>query len=135
MNLSLRLSMRMAFAMGIFLPVLETIRRINQILQPQYFIHWFDDYILGAILIWAAWKVHKGKRNSGYFLIAAWGIAVGVLSMSFLYQLDLYINPGEEPGVFSKHLVAVVKGLLLTYIFIGLSKSVRGQEESERVGE
>ena len=131
MNSSLRLSMRMAFAMGIFLPILETARRINQILIPQYFIHWFDDYILGAILIWAAWTVYKGKQNSGYFLIAAWGIAVGVLSMSFLYQIDLYINPGEEPGVFSKHLVAVVKGLLLTYIFIGLSKSVRGQRDLE----
>ncbi|HEX5112556.1 MAG TPA: hypothetical protein VFV79_06905 [Saprospiraceae bacterium] len=131
MNPSLRLSMRMAFAMGIFLPILETVRRINQILIPQYFIHWFDDYILGAILLWSAWTVYKGKRNSGYFLIVAWGIAVGVLSMSFLYQIDLYINPGEEPGIFSKHIVAVVKGLILAYIFIGLSKSIRSQRDLE----
>lgn len=131
MNSALRLSMRMAFAMGIFLPVLETIRRINQILLPQYFIHWFDDYILGAILIWTAWSVYKGKQNSSHYLIAAWGIAVGVLFMSFLYQIDLYINPGEEPGVFSKHLVAVVKGLLLAYILVGLSNSIKGQRVEE----
>lgn len=125
------LSARMAMCMGIFLPVLETIRRSNQILHAQYFIQWFDDYILGAVLIIASLAVFRGKRNSPLYLVIAWSMTAGVLSMSLLYQLDLYLNPGEEPGVFSKHLVAFVKGLLVGYSFFGLLKSIQGVRVSQ----
>ncbi len=44
----LKISMRMALFMGIFLPLAETLRRSNQLLDPARFINWFDDYLLGG---------------------------------------------------------------------------------------
>jgi len=129
LNGSIRSSAFMALAMGIFLPILETIRRSNQILNPKYFIHWFDDYLLGAILLIAALMVFRQKKNASLYLVAAWGMAAGTLLMSFLYQIDLYFNPGVEPGVFSKDIVALVKGLIVAYTWIGLWKSIQAQQE------
>ena len=118
----LQASARMALAMGIFLPLLETIRRSNQILHFQYFFHWFDDYILGALLIIAAVKVLRRKPNASLFLLATWAATAGVLVMSLLFQINLYFGFGEEEGVISMHLVALVKGLIVAYSLIGLSK-------------
>ena len=124
-NPGLLTSARMALIMGILLPVLETIRRSNQILHLQYFFHWFDDYILGALLIIAAIRVLRSKPNASLFLLVAWAATAGVLVMSLLFQLNLYLGFGKEEGVISTHVVAFVKGLLVTYSLIGLSKSWR----------
>ena len=129
-NAVLRVSARMALAMGIFLPVLETIRRSNQILHLQYFIQWFDDYILGAILLIAAIRVLNGKPFASLLLLVAWSMTVGVLLMSFLFQLNVYLGIGEEAGIFSTHVVAFVKALLVTYTLIGLLKSWQGVKSS-----
>ena len=50
----LKISTYIAFIGGIVTPALETIRRWNQLSDPQYFINWFDDYIIGAFLLIAA---------------------------------------------------------------------------------
>lgn len=57
--------------------------------------------------------------------IFVWSMTVGFLAMSFLYQLNLYLGMEEDPGVFSRHLVALVKALLVTYTIIGLTKSIK----------
>lgn len=50
---ALNSSMRMAVCMGIFLPLAETLRRSNQLLDPARFLNWFDDYLLGGALLLA----------------------------------------------------------------------------------
>ncbi|HEY0262618.1 MAG TPA: hypothetical protein VGB95_06300, partial [Chitinophagales bacterium] len=55
----LRVSAKMALVMGIFLPVAETIRRSSQLLDYKKFFSWFDDYMLGFVLIGAAYFVLK----------------------------------------------------------------------------
>lgn len=40
----------MAVIMGIFLPLAETIRRFNQLLDVTKFFNWFDDYLSAAHL-------------------------------------------------------------------------------------
>jgi hypothetical protein len=104
-NDSLRISTRMATIMGIFLPFIETIRRSNQILDPTKFLNWFDDYMLGGVLLISVYLVRKRVTNSLSYLIAAWGFASGALFLSFLAQFDIYAK--SDPGIFPTQLVAI----------------------------
>ena len=97
--------------MGVFLPAAETTRRIKQMTDLNTFFTWFDDYILGAILLFAAYMVFKNKINSIAYLIAAWGIGTGALFLSFLGQLDYYQSDTGDPGIFSTTFVLIAKGL------------------------
>jgi hypothetical protein len=121
----LKVSAKMAVVMGVFLPVGEMVRRINQILDYKEFFSWFDDYILGSVLLWSAYLVFKKTKNSVAYLIGAWGIAAGALSVSFLGQFKYYQTTSGDPGVFPTTFVAVGKGLILLYILVGLKKSIK----------
>lgn len=118
----------MAFIMGIFLPLAETIRRINQISDLKEFFSWFDDYILGIILLAAAYRTIKKRPNSISYLIAAWGMGTGALFLSFLGQFNYYDTPAGEPGIFSTTFVAIAKGCILLFMLFGLWKSIKANE-------
>ena len=115
----------MAFAMGVFLPVAETIKRIHQILDYREFFSWFDDYMLGAILLWSAYKVFNKHKNSVAYLIAAWGMGTGALSLSFLWEFTYNQKNSLDPGIFSTTFITVAKGLILAYMLIGLANAIK----------
>ena len=121
----LKTSVKMATIIGIFLPLAETVRRSNQILDLTRFFSWFDDYMLGGILLIAVYLVKKRKNNAISFFIAAWGFVAGALFMSFLSQFDYYITNTSDPGVFSTNFVTIAKGLILVYIIIGLYVAIK----------
>jgi len=118
---------------GILLPLAETFRRSNQLLDPSRFFNWFDDYLLGGILLVTAYRVNKKKQNAISFLIAAWGIGVGALFLSFLGQFDYYRTAAGDPGVFSTTLVAIVKGIILGYMLVGLHLSIKSNNRADVV--
>jgi hypothetical protein len=124
----LKTSMRMAIALGIFLPALETVRRIHQILVPEYFFRWFDDHMLGGLLLLAAFAVSRNKPNCIEYLIAAWGAATGALALSLLGQLDEYIHRVPDAGIFSSGLVTIAKGTILAYIILGLNYAIKASK-------
>ncbi len=124
-NKALLTSMRMAVALGIFLPLAETVRRIHEVLAFENFFRWFDDYILGAVLLYAAFLVWKQKHNATLYLIAAWGAAVGGLTLSLYGQFDGYFKNNPDAGIFSSGFVLIAKALILFYILIGLQKSIQ----------
>jgi hypothetical protein len=124
-NKSLHTSVNMALGLGIFLPLAETVRRSNQLLDPTRFLNWFDDYILGGALLLAVYQVKKQKPKGVSYLIAAWGIGVGAMFLSFLGQFEYYWTATGDPGVFSTTFVAIVKGLILAYSLFGLSLSIQ----------
>lgn len=123
-NSPLLLSMRMAFVMGILLPLAETVRRIQEVLALQNILHWFDDYILGAVLLLAAYTVLKQKQNSAQYLTAAWETAAGALGLSLMGQIDGLLSGTPDPGIFSSGFVLIAKATILTYILFGLQKSI-----------
>ena len=64
-------SRNLAIFLGIITPLLETIRRWHTWQEnPPAF---FDDYILGALLLYGAWRVGKDAQSGQRFLAAAWG--------------------------------------------------------------
>ena len=125
----LKLATKMATIMGVFLPFIETIRRSNQILDPTKFLNWFDDYILGGVLLISVYFVRKRVNNSLSYLIAAWGFGSGALFLSFLAQFDIYAK--SDPGIFPTQLVAIVKGLILGYMLTGLYLAIQANSAEE----
>lgn len=123
----------MALAIGILLPLAETVRRIHQITELTEFFSWFDDYILGAILLLSANQVIKERKNAIAYLIAAWGIATGALFLSFLGQFGYYATENGDPGIFSTTFVLVAKGLMLSYMLIGLGKAIRSNLQQSQI--
>ncbi len=118
----------MAAIMGVFLPLIETIRRSNQLLDPTKFLTWFDDYMLGGILLISVYLVKKKANDSISLLIAAWGFASGALFLSFLSQFDIYSK--SDPGIFPTELVALGKGIILTYMLVGLYLAIKSNSHT-----
>jgi len=127
----LKLSMKMAIILGIFLPLAETIRRIHQILIFKDFLLWIDDYLIGTVLLIATFRVYRKKHKSREYLIAAWGITTGGIFLSCLGQVNYIINEIPEKGVFSSGLVMLIKTLILIYVLVGLSLSIKVNEPNK----
>jgi len=124
-NKHLKISVRMALILGMFLPLAETARRMQQIMAFEDFFRWFDDYVLGAVLIIMAIRVRRKKQNSQEYLIAAWGMAAGGLALSLLGQLSDYSKNISDPGIFPSGFVVIAKFTILLFILVGLHQSIK----------
>jgi len=125
----LKVSAWMAIVGGVLLPLAESIRRINQLLDPLLFFTWFDDYILGFILVYTAYRVISKKINAPIYLLAAWGVAVGGLANSLNTTINLNKITPIENGIFSSSIIIFGKSTLLIYMLLGLILCIKGNEE------
>ena len=111
-----------AFAIGVLLPVLETARRgishwaIN-------FTTMFEDYLAGGLLLVGAWAAYRSKSWGALFLVVAWAYFSGLMTSSFVGQLEETLRQtATEPG---NLVVLVVKFLLWSVCVISLVLSFR----------
>ena len=111
-----------AFVIGALLPVLETARRglghwaIN-------FTTMFEDYLGGALLLIGAWAAYRAKWWGALFLALAWGSISGLMTSSFIAQLEATLRgTATEPN---NLLVVLVKFLLWTVCLISVVLSFR----------
>lgn len=126
--LGIKISMFTAFFSGVLNPILETIRRWHQMSDLNNFMFWFDDYLIGGFLFFAAWRTFK-SINKGYkLLIAAWGCATGLMFYSFVGQIQMLDKP--DPAPVSSLTVAFIKGVMFLIIILCLILSVRHKENS-----
>jgi len=78
------ISRYLALVLGVLTPLAETIRRWSTWREdPPSF---FDDYILGAFLLFGAWRVGKDAKSGRPFLAAAWAFMCGMAYGSFFGQ-------------------------------------------------
>lgn len=103
----MRFEVGAAYAMGIGLPLLETMRRRTHF---ENFHSYIDDYIVGALLLYAAYSVTRGRRSGPVLLAVAWGVLSGGLYGSFFWQLAS--DATHDVGGFENLTVVVIKGLL-----------------------
>lgn len=120
---SLAVSIYLALFGGFLIIVLETIRRYHQMLDIEHFVNWFDDYLIGGCLIFAAYRVQKGDPRGQLLLSAAWGFAAGLMVLSFLGQLINLREP--DPAPVPSGIVALIKGGLLAGAITGLVLTVK----------
>src|SRR2546421_6077856 len=103
------ISRYLAFAFGIFTPLAETIRRWSTWRENPPAL--FDDYILGALLLYGAWRVTKDARSGQRYLAAGWGFMCGMAYYSFFEQLHRYHLGTTDPAPVSSGWVATIKGV------------------------
>jgi len=118
----MRFEVTAAFVIGVLLPVLETGRRgishwaIN-------FTTMFEDYLAGALLLVGGWAAYRSKSWGALFLILAWAYFSGLMTSSFVGQLEETLRQtASGPG---NMLVLVVKFLLWSVCVVSLVLSFR----------
>ena len=123
---AIRFSRDLAIVLGLTTPVLELIRRGHQLGDLRLFFVWFDDVLLGAVLLFGAWSVSKDRQGGQRILTAAWGFMCGLAYGSFFGQL-LALNQPDPSGM-SPLFVVGVKGLGLALAVVGLITSLKPLE-------
>ena len=91
----LSFSRRLAVLAGVLVPAGETARRWHMWREWPPFL--FDDYLMGALLLYAAWLVKREPRRGQRYLAAAWGFAVGLGYASFFAHLQSYLKDPSAP--------------------------------------
>ena len=121
------ISKNAAFVFGVLIPLGETIRRWNQLTDLSYFMYWFDDYLLGILLVGSAFLTHKNPFHGQHYLIGSWGIAVGGLFISFTAHFN---SSFVETSNLQSMQVATVKGVLMIISVVCLVFALSKIEEN-----
>ncbi len=127
--MTIQFSRQLAIVGGILAPLGETIRRWNtwQDSPPNL----FDDYIMGAFLLYGAWRTGKNIRRGQPFLAAAWAFACGLGYYSFFGQLKS-LRLGEiDPAPIASEWVLAIKGIAVILAITALGISLRRLPETE----
>ena len=119
----LAFSRALAIAVGIITLLSEVVRRRGQLLDPAAVPLWFDDMVLGGVLLYAAWRTGSHDATRRPLLAAAWGFMCGMAFYSFLGHLQLLAQP-DAPGL-APMWVAGVKAVALLVGIIGLATAMR----------
>src|SRR6185295_16302470 len=113
----------LAIVLGILTPLAETVRRWSTWRENPPAL--FDDYILGALLLYGAWRVGKNARSGQKFLVAGWAFMCGMVYPSFFGQLEAMRLGAVDPAPVSSETVAVIKGIGFALAIVGLITSLR----------
>lgn len=128
--LSIEFSRSLAYIGGIAAPLAETIRRWSTWQQsPATF---FDDYLMGAFLIFGAWQTGRNVRSGQRFLIAAWAFACGLGYYSFFGQLQSLRSNESDPAPIPSEWVAVIKGVAWAMAILALIVSLKAVPEASK---
>ena len=121
--LTIEFSRRLAYIGGLVTPLAETIRRWSTWQENP--ANFFDDYLLGALLIYGAWRTGRNVHDGQRLLIAAWAVACGLGYYSFFGQLrGLSLNE-TDPAPISSFWVAVIKGVAWAIAILALIVSLQ----------
>lgn len=93
--MALNFSRRLAFAFGVLAPLGETVRRWHT--WREWPPNFFDDYLMGALLLYAAWVAKREPRRGQRYLAAAWGLACGFGYASFFGHLQALMKDANAP--------------------------------------
>jgi hypothetical protein len=119
----IRFSRWLAIIGGILAPLAETVRRWSTWQQsPPNF---FDDYIMGAFLLFGAWRVGKDVHSGQRFLAAAWAFACGLGYYSFFGQLDSLRRGQVDPAPIASEWVLMIKGVAWGAALLALVLTLR----------
>ena len=121
--MSISISRYLAIVIGVFTPIAETIRRWSTWREHPPAL--FDDYILGALLLYGAYRVGKNAHSGQRFLAAGWAFMCGLTYYSFFEQVYRYRLGMSDPAPIPSLWVAVIKGVGLALGIVALALSLK----------
>jgi hypothetical protein len=127
----LRFSRTLAVVGGVVLPVVETIRRWNQLGDIRMAPAWLDDYFIAAFLLYGVWRTRANAADGCGVLAAAWAFACGMGYSAFFSQLVVIDRP--DPSGVSPVAIVAAKGVALALGLVALIVTLRSK--SERVAQ
>lgn len=121
-------SRRLAIFFGLLLPLGETARRWGTG-GPLWL--WLDDYIIGAFLLYGAWRCRLNVRDGQRYLAAAWAFACALGYVSFFSHLSRVQEPdvGHIPHPVLTTIIGVGWALAIWALVVSL-KRLPEQERS-----
>jgi hypothetical protein len=115
----------LAWCIGVGLPVAELYRRWDQLGDINMFPAWFDDVLIGAFLLYGAWRTRDGRDESRIYLAAAWAFMAGMAWGSFFGQLAELREP--DPSGAPPIVIVAIKGTGLALAFVALWLTYSGK--------
>lgn len=127
--MTIQFSRRLAIVGGILFPLAETIRRWHTWQESP--ANLFDDYIMGAFLLYGAWRTGKDIRSGQRVLAAAWAFACGLGYYSFFGQLKSVRSGEIDPAPIASGWILVIKGIAVALAVVALIVSLRKLPDNE----
>ena len=121
--MTISFSRYLAIILGILTPLAETVRRWHTWRENPPAL--FDDYVLGAFLLYGAWRVGKDVRSGQRYLAAAWAFMCGMAYYSFFEQVHRNRLGIADPAPIPSEWVAVIKGVGLALGVLALLLSLK----------
>lgn len=121
--MTISFSRYLALVLGILTPLAETVRRWHTWRENPPAL--FDDYILGAFLLYGAWRVGKDVRSGQRYLAAGWAFMCGMAYYSFFEQVHRNRLGIADPAPIPSEWVAVIKGVGLALGVLALLLSLK----------
>lgn len=117
--LSVASNRRLAVAIGIGLPLAETVRRSGDL--ASWWL-WVDDWLIGGALLLGAWAAGARRAGGLRALAAAWGVAAGMGYYSLVGHL-LRIGEPDVSGLPGWTVTAAI-GLGWLLVLYGLASTL-----------
>jgi len=114
---------RLALLAGVVLPLGETVRRWHQLGDPRMFFAWFDDWAIGAFLLYGAWRVARDAPTGQASLAAAWGFTLAIGIVSFVESLTA--TDSLDPSGAPMSIVVWIKAVMLALAVAALVSVLR----------
>ena len=122
--MNLIFSRRLAIAIGVTLPLAETLR-----LWGGGSIAWgLDHYLMGALLLYGAWRSRRYDILGQRYLVAAWAFTCGVGYMNLCRYLERIHSSG--PALIPHAWVAGTISFGWLICILGLAASLKAQPDS-----
>ncbi len=119
--MTLSRSRRLAIVIGVLLPLAETARRWP--LWHEYPPAFLDDYLIGAFLLYGAWRCSKDRATGPIVLAAAWAFTCG-LGYASVFGHIRNIEMSDPSGL--PHLwIAAVLGVGWIVCIVALISTIR----------
>ena len=116
----MRFELVAAYVMGVALPLLEVMRRRTNFDTVAGYV---DDFIAGALLLYAARSTSRGDHGGPVLLAVAWAVLCGGLYNSFFGQLES--GSARDVSGLPNATVVIIKGVLYAVALAGLVLSAR----------
>jgi len=129
--MTIQFSRRLAIVGGILAPLAETVRRWSTWQQSPASL--FDDYIMGAFLLYGAWRTSKDLRSGQRVLAAAWAFACCLGYYSFFGQLQSMRSGEPDPAPIASKWVLLIKGVAVALAIAALLISLKRLPDDKAV--